>query len=669
MHPRYISKSDHPANFLNQIGLRALGSKSAIIKPDSWGVANPPQEAVTTVLFVAGKRGSFDDWSNAFTSWPDSGAARDIMKFESVDPLTSAERIRAIPDASEVQLELVLHSDPSGLIVDAFEAYANATGVSLDLDRSRVVGNLCFMPANAAREQIEQLAEFTFLRVVRGMPQLRPLITPVFRVSTAASHVSIPDGAPQDSETSIAVFDGGIPEGVTLDWVTEYDTTGVGPKDKECTEHGLMVTSAVLFGHLDPRLPIELPYANVDHYRVLGDDAGSQESKLYDVLDRIVEVIESESNSYEFVNISLGPRMEIDDDDVTLWTAQLDEVLGRKNILTTVAVGNDGQLDDALGLNRVQPPSDGVNVLAVGASAYAGPNWSVADYSCVGPGRCPGLVKPDVVGFGGSPPEPFLALSKEDELGATAGTSFAAPSVLRLGVGVKAALGSELSPLAIRALLIHHSDRGDETQKRAGWGRVPDGIADLLTSDRDTVHVVYQGEVPFGIQVRADIPEPQGGYQGMVDIAATFCIASAVDPNHANTYTRSGLEVVFRPHEEVFTEYRDGSHSNHAKPAAFFTQRQMYPPDYVLRSDSHKWEPVLKSKVRKRSQSLKKPCFDIYRFEREEGAAPTDSDVLRYALVVTVRAHRMQDLYDQIVRSYQNVLTPLQPKIELRLRT
>lgn len=670
MHPRYILKSDHPASVLSQVGLRTLGSKSAVITPDSWGVARHPDEAVTTVLFVAGTRTSFDEWSEAFASWPNRGAAQDIMKFESVDPLTSAERVRAIPNAHEVQLELVLHSDPAGRIVEALEAYASVTGeVSLDLDRRRSVGDLCFMPARASRESVRQLAEFTFLRVVRGMPQLRPLITPVFRVATSASDVDIPEGSAQDAETRMAVFDGGIPDDVSLSWVTEYDTSGVGPKDDACTEHGLMVTSAALFGHMDPRAELELPFARVDHYRVLGDDPGSKEHELYDVLSRIVEVIEPESCPYELVNISLGPRMEIDDDDVTLWTAQLNELLSRKDILTTVAVGNDGHLDEDLGLNRVQPPSDGVNVLAVGASAYAGPDWSVADYSCVGPGRCPGLVKPDVVAFGGSAPEPFLALSKQDELGATAGTSFAAPSVLRLGAGVKAALGSELSPLAIRALLVHHSDPGVEEQKRAGWGRVPDGISDLLVSGGDTVHVVYQGDIPFGVQVRADIPEPDGGFEGMVDISATFCVSSAVDPSHTNTYTRSGLEVVFRPHSDTFTQYADGSQSNHAKPASFFTQSRMYPTEYVLRSDSHKWEPVLKSSVKKRSASLQRACFDVYRSEREAGAAPGDSDALRYALVVTIRARRMPELYNQILRAYQNVLVPLQPQIDLRIRT
>jgi hypothetical protein len=75
----------------------------------------------------------------------------------------------------------------------------------------------------------------------------------------------------------------------------------------------------------------------------------------------------------------------------------------------------------------------------------------------VGPGRSPGFVKPDLVAFGGSTAWPFLVLRATDapKIEPTGGTSFAAPSVLRMGTGVRAHLGPSLESLAIRALLIH----------------------------------------------------------------------------------------------------------------------------------------------------------------------------------------------------------------------
>jgi len=104
-----------------------------------------------------------------------------------------------------------------------------------------------------------------------------------------------------------------------------------------------------------------------------------------------------------------------------------------------------------------------VNALAVGAADTPGAGWARASYSSVGPGRSPGLIKPDLVAFGGSTPRPFLVLSHDNapKLEPTGGTSFSAPCVLRMGTGVRAHFGDALNPLALRALLIHCVEPAD----------------------------------------------------------------------------------------------------------------------------------------------------------------------------------------------------------------
>lgn len=70
----------------------------------------------------------------------------------------------------------------------------------------------------------------------------------------------------------------------------------------------------------------------------------------------------------------------------------------------TVAVGNDGAHGQNRG--RIQPPADAVNAFAVGASGGSHEKAGRASYSCLGPGRSPGVVKPDAIAFGeakGSP--------------------------------------------------------------------------------------------------------------------------------------------------------------------------------------------------------------------------------------------------------------------------
>ena len=131
----------------------------------------------------------------------------------------------------------------------------------------------------------------------------------------------------------------------------------------------------------------------------------------------------------------------------------LDERFGRSDILATVAVGNDGESDKILGLNRIQVPADCVNALAIGACDTPGNNWRRAPYSSVGPGRSPGLMKPDLVEFGGSMARPFLVVTDGavPSLEATGGTSFSSPATLRAGIGVRAHFGSSIGLLAIRS--------------------------------------------------------------------------------------------------------------------------------------------------------------------------------------------------------------------------
>ena len=184
------------------------------------------------------------------------------------------------------------------------------------------------------------------------------------------------------------------------------DTTGVGGGHPEFTKHGLGVTSAFLFGHLRPGVEAPRPFANVDHYRVLDTEPGQNPKEMHEVLERIDKVLNN--CLYNFVNLSIGPEVPIEDDDVDAWTAILDERFSGANILATIAVGNGGENDAILGFNRVQVPSDCVNAMAVGACDRLGKNWKRASYSSVGPGRSPGLIKPDIVGFGGSLERPFL---------------------------------------------------------------------------------------------------------------------------------------------------------------------------------------------------------------------------------------------------------------------
>lgn len=414
---------------------------------------------------------------------------------------------------------------------------------------------------------------------------------------------------------------------------------------------------------------MQRPFCNVDHIRVL-EQGGSYDLEILDVLDRILNHLDNHPIKYDFVNLSLGPSRPLNDNEVTLWTAALDERLSVNDILVTVAVGNDGEKDRIKGGNRIQPPSDGVNILAVGACDSNDASWNRASYSCIGPGRRPGLIKPDGVAFGGTRKNPFMAITPSSKPSASAnmGTSYASPLALRSAVGIKAYLGNEIAQRTIRALLIHRADSCNHPKEHVGWGRFGTNISDLITCEDDEAFIVYQGELPIGIHLRAPLPIPEG-LAGTIIITATIVIASEIDPQHPGAYTRSGLEVTFRPHAEKFKKQQNGNQSKHPQSKSFFSAKGMYGKgECNLREDGYKWEPCLKNSKQFRANSLYKPCFDIYYHSREESSKTKTSKQIPYSLIISIKAPKIPDFYNQVVRTYSNILVPLRPQVQITVQ-
>jgi hypothetical protein len=505
------------------------------------------------------------------------------------------------------------------------------------------------------------------------MPTMRPLQPRLIRSQNNFS-IILPKDLGLDPTIRVAIFDGGLPDNVNLaPWVNLIEPKGIGPAVPDYQEHGLAVTSAFLFGPLDSNKSVERPLCHVDHVRVLDQNTGKNgDFEYYDVLDRILDTLDNATEPYHFVNFSLGPDIPVDDDDISSWTASLDERFSGGSTLSTVAAGNSGNADHKSGLNRIQPPSDGVNVMAVGASDCMDLNtWRRVDYSCIGPGRSPGVVKPDGVVFGGSSQSPFFVIGPSTNPVAvgTRGTSFSAPYALRSAASIQAQLGAKFGSLAIRALLTHRADRGLNDLPDVGWGRFETDYSKLITCDDDEALVVYQGELPVGTHLRAPVPLPDGELKGKIMVSATLVIAPEVDPSFPNAYTRGGLEVAFRPNSLKRTPKQGGKISTHADTKSFFSAKNMFGlAEYALRDEGHKWEPCLKASQQYLSSTLNDPCFDIYYHNRSEGMKLKEPEPIKYALVVSIKAPQVANLYDRVVRTYSNVLIPLRPQARIQIK-
>jgi len=667
LHPTYIAKSYFPMKLFSLIGLRSVGSRAREIVPAKHTLKGEPKESTTTQFYVAGKRADYARWENLLTVRSnDIIGNEELREIEDVSYITPESKVKKIvSDDENLLFEIVLHSSASkqnDFILDAFEAYLNQFELKPDFDSRLYAGGLCFVKMKAHRDQIDDVSLFSFIRIIRQMPSLRT-IQPFYRSVGNHKKVELPRETAIDPSIKVAVFDGGIPEDSRLDrWVQLYEPADIGDACDEGLEHGQACTSALLFGSLKDNKAAPRPYANIDHYRVLDKDPGEDPNELYEVLKRIDNILST--NRYDFINFSIGPYIPVEDPDVHAWTAILDEHLSEGETLATIAVGNNGESDSTLNLNRIQVPSDCVNGLSVGACNSQGKNWERASYSAIGPGRSPGLIKPDVVGFGGDNINPFkvLDVTPSPKIVNVNGTSYAAPEVLRAGLALRAYFGAELRPLAIKALLIHTSESSSISKNEIGWGRVIRSLDEAALCPDGMVRVVYQGVLKAKGYLRAEIPTPLNGFGGKVNIKATFCYSTLTDPAHPNTYTRSGLEVFFRPHEEKFK-----GKAKHAKTDSFFKKEALPQTENVLRGDAQKWETCIQNDLNKNRSSLKNPVFDIHYIPRAGGQDDTDSHKIKYALVITVSSPGTENLYDKIVARYPE-LKPLVPATHMSLQ-
>ena len=114
-----------------------------------------------------------------------------------------------------------------------------------------------------------------------------------------------------------------------------------------------------------------------------------------------------------------------------------------------------------------------------------------------------------------------------------------------------------------------------------------------------------------GKQYKAIIPYPDGGFDGIVDISATFCFFTPVSAEHPSSYSNLGLEAKF---------YRTNSNGKHQSDSSFFRVSKIYEDkkylsEKDLRKDFHKWETTVKGELlNKRGNSVVDPYFTIKHF-------------------------------------------------------
>lgn len=696
LHPNYLADSYMPDDLLRSTDLYLVGTRlsHATLRTQKKEMENQP----TKRLLLAGEPKSIENFATLAAS-PPSFAPREwegLREFSELclsPPTRIVVRPPNLADGEVITWESVL--SPIGRTESEIRAWSaeifkkwvaliSELGGDVATQYRRRVGDLTFVPIALHGEALDRAAQFNLLRALRPMPRVRTFLAPILRA--AKKRLPMPMATePLAKAPDIGIFDGGVdatspyfaPFVTTVDLTTE-------PPNQDFVEHGTLVTSAVLYGHVNPKRLLPQPILPIRHYRVLpvASSTGIVDTDLYQLLDRIVEA--TKRDNLRIINISLGPDQCIPDLEPNRWTMTLDSLAHDHNVTIVCAAGNNGNEDAETGCDRIQIPADIVNGLGIGACTSSDRSRPPkrAPYSPRGPGREGQRVQPIVVAFGGTDSEPFRGIDANGRIITSSGTSFSTPLVTRaLGDLYRSLDDARHLPSVARIFTVHFAERGRRRRPTAelGYGHAPAHFGNIWDCPPNTCTVMYEQELhredgilamrfPFPEDLHPDTP---------VCAEWTMAFTTDVDPKDSVSYTRKGLETFFRPHERMFTISKDeNSEILHAdrdhdritrlledgwtrsgEPRAAGRWRRR---SEATQRNSGKWETLIRGRYDGDARDFFQPRLDVSYLRREGGVIVSHTEVppVHVVMLLTLTLPESLSLYDR-VRTQYDVLVPL----------
>ena len=563
----------------------------------------------------------------------------------------------------------------------------------------RSVGNLTFMPITAPADALDAIAEFNPLRVLRPMPRMRSIPAGLRAVTVDPTAFAPPRG--EVPTHRVAVFDGGAGTHPLLDPYVSHGELTTSPADTEAEQHGSLVTSAILYGHLAAGAPPATPPAQVDHFRVLPRPPHvSDGEEPYWVMDQIIDCVKT-LDRWKIVSLSYGPEEAVEEDsEPNRFTAEIDRLAYEHDVTFLVAVGNldehQRQVRSPLGLDRVKAPADAINAVGVGSCDAAAPAPPLrSDFSCWGPGR-PGLrVSPLGVTFGGNPAtHGFLGAAPGGNYQVGYGTSYSTPAAARgLATLLRALPDHHHHANVLRAFAAHYAEPpANRDLDAVGYGRLASDYQPLMQSPDGSITVLITDTLRRGLTQAYPLPCPATGLAGNVHLRWTVSYLTPVDPQEAAEYALAGIEVQFRPDIARYRLEPPHSRAGRARDVDAVKDKDLIAERVKegwrlstnaktrggtaihsehVRREAGLWETVVVYQDSVRAASLNRPEVWMTYYQRAEGRLVPRAEAaeLDFAALMTVTAPRVPDIYERVLAQAEfKVLTPLDVPVSVPVR-
>ena len=684
VHPEFTAKSYYPASLFDNNGTEKFGIQeigSRVWKPKSGG------SKTSKMYFIRTTEGSLEKLESRLNSRQSSltkGFVEDVRKISSLGLLDSDDQILGMSgDWTEGKLEAVLHpfAIDSKNSLTLFLEKISANGVDKkSIKYKRYHSGVIFVSFDGNRETLRSIAGYNPLRTIHPL-KVRELPS-VGRAFSATNGPKAPLFT-KKSPIVVGVIDGGADiSNPFLKNYIESEFPVKGNPIPSYVNHGTQVSGVVLYGALNKYKNTDImvePAISVKSFGVLSSDTNDPD--LYDAIDAIEDLV-PKNRHISVYNLSLGPCGPILDDNISRFTYSCDLLSYEYGVLFCVAVGNDGEV---VGYDRIQSPSDSVNCLAVGAYTKSGDKEIRAPYSCIGPGREGGKMKPDVSAFGGCDNYPIHLIGEADAMKVlSAGTSFSSPIVASVAGRLIGESNGNINALIAKSLIIHSTtEKSKFHTNELGHGIITEDVDKIVNCVDKSYTVIYQGQLDTGKYVEFAIPWDEKIDQGSTSFKWTLAILSDVDQLSSDDYTSSTIEVTFFANKNKYSFKNKNSilipgestlkkseivdidlNPDRAEllislgwkkdnfPVTDSPKKQ-FVNESDLRNDL-KWDTLDTRLLSKQSSGLRNPSFHVHAIGR--GSRLEDLKV-KFALVLTVTSPKAEiDLYSSILSKFPALL-------------
>jgi len=299
--------------------------------------------------------------------------------------------------------------------------------------------------------------------------------------------------------------------------------------------HGTAVSSIIVDGpSSNPHMDDGCGRFRVRHFGVA---AGNQFSS-FTILRNINEIISS-NKDIKVWNLSLGSKLEINQNFISPEAAILDRIQYENDIMFVIAGTNKGSNEKQS--KAIGAPADSINSLVVNSVNF---DNRPASYTRKGP-VLSFFTKPDISYYGGDEKNLMRVCTPTGEM-FVKGTSFAAPWIARKMAYLINILG--LSREVAKALIINAATGWNKqvvNSSLIGHGIVPMKIDDVVRCPDDEIQFVLSGVSEKYDTYNYNIPVPISKETHPFIVKATLCYFPCCSRSQGVDYTNTELEIQF----------------------------------------------------------------------------------------------------------------------------